>query len=406
MRIKKAHLYVEKYSRRNQEMLLDFVREDEFLCFRYNGDYVSSMKLPEREYKPTMLLLYNCTPEQMIHEGNIITVDMDKLLMLRREGKESFDGQNPDLPATVCFEVQYSAPFAELFDDVSSSVSTHVSKEFVTHLKTSDRTSTCTLCMLNNLDDSFELRVWNVGQGSTCSICDGRNLTLFDFGASMYCTKMQLNNIIDRHAKILNSGSNISLIISHWDVDHYNLLCAADDGFWNQLCCVFYPLDIVGLTAMQIWNQIKRRPCQVPIPPSSSVFPHKCGIKTFQKGDKYTLFTGEKSADKNKSGLLLEVHSKTAIAFLTADHTNYQVWDKMYNLVGVGSRTLHVVVPHHGGNCGKTAVRAGTSSGIAAISVGSNNYGHPLQSTINAYRNIHYHVQRTDRCSDIVISMN
>ena len=123
-------------------------------------------------------------------------------------------------------------------------------------------------------------------------------------------------------------------------------------------------------------------------------------------GSTYTLYTGEMSKEQNLSGLLLVLKSKKASAMLTADHSNYQVWDRMYTSVATTGNTIHVVVPHHGGSCGKTAVQTPSFPGSAVISVGTNGYGHPNPSTLAAYRYANYNVMRTDRHGqDIVILM-
>ena len=70
--IETAHLFVEKYSKSNHEILLDFVREDEFIYFKQNTDYLDNMHLSH--YEPTMLLIHNCNPSQKIREGSMLTV--------------------------------------------------------------------------------------------------------------------------------------------------------------------------------------------------------------------------------------------------------------------------------------------------------------------------------------------
>ena len=102
MTIEKAHLYVEKYSKIQQEILLDFVREDEFLYFKNYGDYTENMHLSESGYEPTMLLLHGCVPMRKLYEGAMITVNMDKLLTLRREMRDfryNVEDRNQNQPA-------------------------------------------------------------------------------------------------------------------------------------------------------------------------------------------------------------------------------------------------------------------------------------------------------------------
>ena len=410
MTIEKAHLYVEKYSKIQQEILLDFVREDEFLYFKNYGDYTENMHLSESGYEPTMLLLHGCVPMRKLYEGAMITVNMDKLLTLRREMRDfryNVEDRNQNQPAVVYFEVSDGEGFAELIDDQESSVSSYIRKEFIYTL---DSSWDGPPCALDRMDDSFKLCIWNVGQGNTNSIFDQSHLALFDFGASIYYSKHQLERIYCDHIPPFEDKFQISMIISHWDCDHYNLLCVADDVFLKKLCCVYYPPTIITLTAKQIAARI-RKCCRyrVAIPPARHTPSRQCGIHTVYEGEQYTLFTGASHGNPHKSGLLLAVYSKTATAFLTADHSNYQVWDQMYNYngyMGRNNKTLHIVVPHHGGNCGKPTVQRAALPGTAVVSVGSNNYHHPHPATLAAYRCANYNLVRTDRMeSDMIICM-
>ena len=60
--------------------------------------------------------------------------------------------------------------------------------------------------------------------------------------------------------------------------------------------------------------------------------------------------------------------------------------------------TLNIVVPHHGGYCGKAKIKIPfpLKTGLAVISVGKNSYKHPNQSCIDAYTTMGFEVERTD----------
>lgn len=404
MQIEKVHLYVEKYNRNEKELWLDFIQEDEFFYFREMGDYTSSMHLSTPLYNPSMLLVHNCFPMKRLHEGMIITIHMSNLMKFRMQHTEisEEDGQQVShRPALVFLEIDNGNLFAQMIDAESTLVSEHTPKEFMRSLRPS--WDGCP-CALENLGDNFELRIWNVGQGNTNSISDKTNLTLFDFGASMYYSYSDLRKIIQDHKNIITGIDRISLIISHWDCDHFNLLLASDDCFLKNICCVFYPPTVTTLTAKQVAARIEANcPYRVVIAPAKQVIAHKCGLQKVCSSSEYTLFTGENSQDKNLSGLLLVVHNDTCTAILAADHSNYQVWNIVYSHISK-DKTLHIVVPHHGGYCGRTAVQVSTYPGVAAVSVGSNSYGHPRSKIIAEYRAAHYHVQRTDHTNqDIVI---
>lgn len=241
MQIEKAHLYVEKYNKEKHEILLDFVQEEEFLFLRNHGDYVPGMKLERGSFEPTMLLVHDCRLQKSI-----------------REGKE----------------------MEELLEDSESCTASRISREFVSKFKSS---WVGRPCALEYLDDEFELNVWNVGQGSTNSIYDGENLTLFDFGASIYSTKEQLENMLRDHSWLLEKAGRISLIISHWDCDHYNFLSVVPDVFLRKLCCVFYSSEAITLTAKQIEGRIEKL-CSwhTSIPPACRVSKYRCGMRCMQ----------------------------------------------------------------------------------------------------------------------------
>lgn len=407
MRIERAHLYVEKYSRYSHELILDFTQEDEFIFFRNQGDYTPEMHLPRNRFEPTILIVHDCAPTHKIREGMILVVGMDELIGLASAIRHSnFSDQDVvQSRARMIFgEIDNGTDFAKLIDNAEILVTNNIPENLYYHLTP---TWSGPPCALEELQDDFELRIWDVGQGSTNSISDRDNLALFDFGASIHFSQSRREAIMRKHATLLAGKKRVSLIISHWDCDHINLLCDADDNFLQNICCVFYPPEIISLTAKQIAARISKNcRCRVEILPKIRRIRNKCGIQREFSGSGYVLYTGENSKDKNQSGLLLALSSKTATALLTADHTNYQVWDVMFNDVVSQDKVLHIVVPHHGGNCGKTAVRTVASPGKSVISVGSNTYGHPTWMTITGYRRAHYKLIRTDIVGDdIVIHM-
>ena len=281
MQIEKAHLYVEKYNKEKHEILLDFVQEEEFLFLRNHGDYVPGMKLERGSFEPTMLLVHDCRLQKSIREGDLITVDMRRLVELSRNVQtEESERQRRETPAIVFQEFRDGKEMEELLEDSESCTASRISREFVSKFKSS---WVGRPCALEYLDDEFELNVWNVGQGSTNSIYDGENLTLFDFGASIYSTKEQLENMLRDHSWLLEKAGRISLIISHWDCDHYNFLSVVPDGFLRKLCCVFYPSEAITLTAKQIEGRIEKL-CSwhTSIPSACRVSKYRCGMRCMQ----------------------------------------------------------------------------------------------------------------------------
>lgn len=110
-RIDKVHLHVTRYSRARQELWLDFIKEDEFLYFKYRDDYTADMRLSTQGYEPTMLLIHECAPKKPLRPGSILIFDMDGFMKITNE-RDS----NDDCPATVFLEIKDGKDLAELID--------------------------------------------------------------------------------------------------------------------------------------------------------------------------------------------------------------------------------------------------------------------------------------------------
>lgn len=407
-RIIYAHLYIEKYIKSEKNLLVDFIKEDEFIFFKNNGDYIEGMHL-SKNYEPTMLLFHSFIPDRNIRKGDLITIQMEKLLQIRKEQFSNEyiinDKENQNIPATVFMEYNNSISFNNLLKSPDCIITHYISKKYIHRIQGFSKGEPCTL---NNLGERFLLLIWNVGEGNTNSISDGSKTTLFDMGASLYYSKNQLENILIEHEDLLQNNRCISLIISHWHTDHYNLLCVVDDAFLSSLCCIFCPPDCITLTAQQLVTRIERL-CKyrVTIFPKDITQSRKCGIQAVIERKKYILYTGEKSLNKNLSGLMLKIESKSALAILSADHSNYQVWDQLLlNSPNLEKKSLYIVVPHHGGNSGKGRITSVGCDKTAIISVGSNGYGHPHKKTLNNYEQADFHIIRTDQHNgDVSVKM-
>ena len=165
------------------------------------------------------------------------------------------------------------------------------------------------------------------------------------------------------------------------------------------------PWPVVGLSAKKAVKRIHSKTMVYGIKPGQRL-DARCGIMKISDGGGYSLFTGEEHLNPNLSGLLLSVSSKRATAFLTADHSNHQIWDEMYAELKDEWKELNIVVPHHGGNGGKSSGPKGKNPGQAVISVGNNHYGHPKKAVIKSYESAGFKVSRTDiKKDDIDIIM-
>lgn len=394
-----ARLYVEDYNRFTGELWLDFVDANEFNYFNYLGDTVSEEKL--YSYRPSMIYVHSIKNDVRFRNGNVLVVPMKRLLDLKMLQFQTND-KPQELPLIVNMTVS-----GETFFHVLDLDSISVSKKNVGHtedyldeaIKRQLNTSwNGNPCNLENLTSDFVVKVWDVGQGNTNSISDGNQLTIFDMGCSKNYTEKEYRKIWKCHADYINAHNSPTLIISHWDVDHCNLLCSADDDFFTNLCCAFVPSNYYPtLTSKQIlYRMTKLCHCVKSIAPiKKKVQRGKNHLHSIFQGPHYTLYSGESCKSKNNSGLALRVFGQDVSVFLTADHSNAQVWGDMYQ--DYSNNELNIVVPHHGSaNCGRLSIPQSSNYNRAVISVGKNNYKHPQQGVIDKYTAAGFEVLRTD----------
>lgn len=403
IKFKEAHLFVEKYT--NGYLLVDFVKESEFIYFRYNGDYVESMTLGQ-EYVPTMLLFTN-VDALPLKEGNLFTIPMKLLIDIKNDDQNQPYTDEQTMPINIFMIISSKELIKELFKYLNVLKGKRIFRNFEKEVEESWPDGTP--CALNQLGPEFVLEVLDVGQGSTNLIYDKNTLTIFDFGVSMGYSEKVCHNILNNISELFKKNQTRSLIISHWDCDHYNLLSVMDDALMRCFCCIFIPSKVISLTAKQVVGRLIRNCSFIrtfkPMPRTK-----KCniGILPVIIKNNYVLYVGEQSSSINKSGLALVLKGGSDMAILCADHSNYQIWDCIYpRIFPSDDIKLHIVVPHHGGNCGKIIVKhLNAQAGVAAISVGKNNYKHPQQETIDKYEELNFEVKRTDwERNNIVIKM-
>jgi len=392
-----ANLYVEKYA--NGELLLDFINEEEFLFFRNRWDYSPQMHL--EHYEPSQILIHNVR-DFKVNEREVFVFPMETLFNLRQFSNMSrFDEQFSNIEMELEYDDNVLSAFRE-----SRKLKRKDVKKFEKLINGTWQQGTP--CALENLKGKIEVCVLDVGQGSINFIKDNSNLTIFDFGTSIYAKQHDMKKIINSHRRYFDDAENVSLIISHWDCDHYNLLTSVEDEFLKELCCVFVPEKVISLTAKNVVKRIEAN-CQYIRTFSSPVGTAKTiGMQLIVQSPSYELFIGERTVDLNKSGLALTVYGENSAMMFTADHTNEQVWGCMYP--AVNNRIidgLFVVVPHHGGNCGRIKCSKPLHNARCAIvSVGKNSYKHPNQKALDEYESLGFNVVRTDwERKDIILHL-
>ena len=202
----------------------------------------------------------------------------------------------------------------------------------------------------------MRLQVNNVGQGNWNEI-QTRKKTRLVYDIGTYKEKKSRDDYVD---KLINSHRYTrkpSLIISHWDVDHYNVLLLMTPKEREQFSQLIVTSTLPSLTPFKLLqNMVMNTKVKVSlvdnnpkvltapvnyinvINPQLKLFacPMKIGASKF-----YT----------NESGLLLDVDAKDKNILLTGDCTYDQASDAArQSFVTISQEKDHyLVVPHHGG---------------------------------------------------------
>lgn len=393
------HLYVEKFDTVEKFMLLDFATEDEFLSFAESFDYQDS----NNQTFTSTLLFEQVTFSGKVYpkEGAVYRVALSSLLGLQWD----YNFKHQDYVPMVAFKYT-NEPFNQTLD-LSQLFLQEVSAYPFTYKINGSWEGTP--CGAEQLTQNIELVVKQVGQGSWNEIrSQGKCKIIFDIGCSIFYSYTICKNLLGNDP----FRDRPSLIISHWDVDHYNLLTVATDEDLQNICCVFVPASCVSLTSKKVAARLEANCnylCSIETVPTRKI-KRQVSLHVKYKGVQYILFVGETSKDKNLSGLALIVWNNTGCVFLCADHSYRQIFRDMNAVFLDTTQTLnskkdllemqsicHIVVPHHGGNAGKIEKSYSLSSpGQAIVSTGKNNYGHPLEYVRAAICNMGFKWIRVD----------
>ncbi|MCH5165574.1 MAG: hypothetical protein J1G01_04150 [Clostridiales bacterium] len=432
-----ARLYIEDYNHYTGELWLDFINANEFCYFNSMGDSDSIEQILDR-YIPSMIYVRGIGKDAGLRHGSVLEVPMDRLSEFRSISKQRYKEEQRHEEERRYEEERYEVERRyekqryeeermyeeERYEEeqrLPADVNMTVGGEAFLNLLNSESTKRIDYlsdfvyddlyiaigrllnrywegppCNLDKLKKSFDVKIWDVGQGNTNSISDGTNLTLFDIGCSKHFNKQEQQKIWNNHLNYVNAHDRPTLIISHWDVDHFNMLSCADDEFIKNLCCAFVPTICNTVMAKQLLYKLTKSCKYVRlIEPMRRDEPRHNHLHEIYKGTHFTMYTGECSTSKNNSGLALHVFGQNVSVFLTADHSNSQICDDMYNHY-ITNHELNIVVPHHGARCGVFGIPNSCNNKSAIISVGKNSYKHPLQEVIDNYTAAGFEVLRTD----------
>lgn len=248
--------------------------------------------------------------------------------------------------------------------------------------------------------------VKNVGQGNL-NVLEIHSINIFyDLGYSINASKAEIDTFYNNNIKLFQN--KFIIIISHWDLDHYQLLLKLVDSKEIQnLTTLIVSSVMPNRTVINLMNTLESKnveiikvPCapKTKAPRGLNFYTKYNASKTFFDQnianlkiplyDKFSIeiFRGAKRANRNRYSLVVIMNFYKYKIILTGD-SNYKDVDYfIFNkLDSSEDDIIYYVVPHHGGNAGNVTFENllfDKTKSDFIISVGENNYGHPLKKNI------------------------
>jgi beta-lactamase superfamily II metal-dependent hydrolase len=381
------NIYIEKYDRYEGVLIADFIHKDHFIqfCNRIDQPYKKS---DER----TMLYIEDLHFISGIYpkEGCIYAFPNELIVEFSwvREPIDSIENSGSDV---IAFRSKSNKKLHSFFSNALKR-----SKWTTTQLLSNELWDGSP-CGASHLYGKIKVIVKNVGQGNWNEVYANNKCELiYDLGASIHFNTSEIKQVITSSTAFNDCPS---LIISHWDIDHYKAVFQIDDSLLSKICCIFCPSKLPNLTSERAFKVLQRNCCFIHSIKEcdSRVVKRKISLDLYFKNSNFVLFRGEKSADRNKSGLSMAIWSNSKSIILSGDHHYYQLFEHIYKEIPSGFE-LNLITPHHGGEAGNLTnyIPKISNVNIAATSTGKNSYGHPYEKNRKSLAKMGFKWLRTD----------
>jgi len=248
-------------------------------------------------------------------------------------------------------------------------------------------TSNLELVLNANPKGQVRLTVVNCGHGNWNEIDTASERVIYDVGASRWFNKAQVRAVVARR-NIASETRQISVVISHWDVDHFHALLEFTSAELAKLRVVFVPSQTPNT---ETYRRVSRRLAGqgvtvVSQPPASRIGTSRViTLEPCWHQVIFTMFRATPGRSRNQTGIVLGVQGPSKIALLTGDHHYEKVLAAACNMPTYRNRACALVTPHHGGLAGAPSAKAWQlffSSLTTPISCGANSYGHPVSTVL------------------------
>ncbi len=249
-------------------------------------------------------------------------------------------------------------------------------------------TSTLDLVVEPNPVGDIELTVVDCGHGNWNEIKTANDRVIYDVGASRRFTKAQVRALVAARG-ILGETRPISVVISHWDVDHYHALLEFDPAEFAKLRVVFTPSQVPDTqTYRRVSNLLTNHGVTLAAQQPASRPNGSRAIVLQQHWNRgiFTMFRATPGRSRNQTGIVLGVRGRREVALLTGDHHYDKVLAAMCNIPTYQGCPCILVAPHHGGLAGSPSAAnwlASFSVMTTPVSCGVNPHGHPIADVVN-----------------------
>lgn len=390
-------VHIEEFNKKDGTVLFDFIDSNEyelfanFLNISYNLD------------KPSMVFLTNYRG-RTIRENTVYSLTHETIISWQK----SFENDNSFL---IGFNIELENNNQNIFND-SVSLNDFSDRFYINDYMIGGG---------NNLKISFQslgktsVTIRSVGQGNWNEVSFDNSIKIvFDAGAPMNASRAQIVQII-ANRNTLYSASKPTLILSHWDKDHYHsLLGMSDNDLQNNFSSFICRDRVPNVTSRKLFNKLK---CSIGY---SNIYCIPANLRTSRGGptfftpipatpitNKIVLYNSQQHKNRNISGLMLTIKTSNNSIILSGDAHYEQISrDILPDLNFTHKHNL--VVPHHGGSAGTYIYNTSKLITLdkAIISVGVNRYGHPVANNVSSLQTSKFQIQRTDKISnDITIPL-
>lgn len=258
--------------------------------------------------------------------------------------------------------------------------------------------------------NKIEVSVYNVGQGNWNEILFNDDLLIiYDLGAS---SSQVFNDTYKRVALPQNRRVTLNyilkdiklkkiLIISHWDIDHYNGIFEIPDVDIKSFDFCIVPKRMENDTMKRAFDKLSKNTVvhSIEMNPkgrgrgATSVLTEICTNSILK------IYKGTNCSDRNKRGLLLSLHAKNINFIFPADH-HYNQIDNYIVKKHYQKNELNLVVPHHGGHAGEYKLMDKWKNGNHSIISTNGRYGHPIGGVTSRLSSPNFiSIHRTDKCT-------